>query len=51
MILHTMNERLIQDSKAAQQDLLDNFKSELELTVSELSIQLKIIRIEFLIQP
>jgi len=37
MILHTMNERLIQDSKAAQQDLLDNFKSEIELSVSELS--------------
>ena len=31
MILHTMNERLIQDSKAAQQDLLDNFKSEIDM--------------------
>lgn len=41
MILHTMNERLIQDSKAAQQDLLDNFKSEIELCVSELSIAAK----------
>jgi hypothetical protein len=26
MILHTMNDRLISDSKAAQQELLDNFK-------------------------
>lgn len=41
MILHTMNERLIQNSKAAQQDLLDNFKSEIELCVSELSIAAK----------
>jgi hypothetical protein len=41
MILHTMNERLIQDSKTAQQDLLDNFKSEIELCVSELSIAAK----------
>lgn len=41
MILHTMNERLIQDSKAAQQELLDNFKSEIELCVSELSIAAK----------
>ncbi len=41
MILHTMNERLIQDSKAAQQDLLDNFKSEIELCVSELSMAAK----------
>ena len=31
MILHTLNERLIQDSKAAQQDLLDNFKSEIDM--------------------
>ena len=37
MILHTLNERLIQDSTAAQKDLLDNFKSEIELSVSELS--------------
>ena len=41
MILHTMNERLIQDSTAAQQDLLDNFKSEIELSVSELSMAAK----------
>ena len=38
MILHTMNERLISDSKAAQQELLDNFRSQLEVTVSELSM-------------
>ncbi len=41
MILHTLNERLIQDSTAAQQDLLDNFKGEIELIVSELSIAAK----------
>jgi hypothetical protein len=41
MILHTMNERLISDSKAAQQELLDNFRSELEVTVSELSMAAK----------
>ena len=41
MILHTLNERLIQDSKAAQQDLLDNFKGEIELIVSELSMAAK----------
>ena len=41
MILHTLNERLIQDSKAAQQDLLDNFKGEIELIISELSMAAK----------
>jgi F0F1-type ATP synthase membrane subunit b/b' len=41
MILHTMNDRLISDSKAAQQELLDNFRSELEVIVSELSLQAK----------
>ena len=41
MILHTMNERLIKDSKAAQQELLDKFRSELEVTVSELSMAAK----------
>jgi hypothetical protein len=41
MILHTMNERLISDSKAAQQELLDNFRSELEVIVAELSLQAK----------
>ena len=41
MILHTLNERLIQDSTAAQQDLLDNFKGEIELIVSELSMAAK----------
>ena len=41
MILHTMNERLISDSKAAQQELLDNFRSQLEVTVSELSMAAK----------
>ena len=41
MILHTMNDRLISDSKAAQQELLDNFRSELEVTVSELSMAAK----------
>ena len=30
MILQTINERLIQDSAAAQQDALDRFKEELE---------------------
>jgi len=41
MILHTMNERLISDRKAAQQELLDNFRSQLEVTVSELSMAAK----------
>ena len=41
MILHTMNDRLISDSKAAQKELLDNFRSELEVTVSELSMAAK----------
>lgn len=41
MILHTMNERLISDSKAAQQELLGNFRSELEVIVSELSMAAK----------
>ena len=41
MILHPMNERLISDSKAAQQELLDNFRSQLEVTVSELSMAAK----------
>ena len=41
MILHTMNDRLISDSKAAQQELLDNFRSQLEVTVSELSMAAK----------
>ena len=41
MILHTMNERLVSDSKAAQQELLDNFRSQLEVTVSELSMAAK----------
>jgi len=30
LILHTINERLLQDSAAAQQEILDRFKSELE---------------------
>ena len=30
MILHTINERLIEDGQAAQKELLDQFKSELE---------------------
>ena len=41
MILHSMNDRLISDSKAAQKELLDNFRSELEVTVSELSMAAK----------
>ena len=41
MILHTMNERLISDSKAAQQELLDNSRSQLEVTVPELSMAAK----------
>lgn len=31
MILHTINERLMRDSKAAQQEILGQFRSELEL--------------------
>jgi multidrug efflux pump subunit AcrA (membrane-fusion protein) len=30
LILHTINERLMQDSTAAQQEILDRFKEELE---------------------
>ena len=30
LILHTINDRLIQDSAAAQRAILDNFKSEIE---------------------
>lgn len=38
MILHTMNERLIQDSKAAQQDLLDHFRSEMEVISAQWAV-------------
>jgi hypothetical protein len=31
LILHTINERLIRDSAAAQQEILDRFKEELEV--------------------
>ncbi|MGZ8911226.1 MAG: conjugal transfer protein TraM [Methylococcaceae bacterium] len=31
LILHTINERLMRDSAAAQQDILDRFKEELEV--------------------
>lgn len=41
MILHTMNERLIQDSKVAQQDLLDNFRSQMEVISNGWSIEAK----------
>ncbi len=39
MILQTMNDRLIQESKAAQNDLLDNFKSQMEVLSDQWSIE------------
>jgi len=39
MILHTMNERLIKDSKAAQNKLLENFKSQMEVISDQWSIE------------
>lgn len=41
MIMHTINARLLKDSEQSQQALLDQFKSEMEVIVSRLSIEAK----------
>lgn len=41
MILLTMNERLINDSKSAHSDLLNNFKSQMEVISDQWSIEAK----------
>lgn len=41
MILLTMNERLIQDNKAAQQDLLDDFRSQMEVISNQWTVEAK----------
>lgn len=41
MILLTMNERLIHDSKAAQQDLLDDFRSQMEVISNQWTLEAK----------
>lgn len=41
MILITMNQRLIQDSKAAQNDLLDKFRSQMEVIANQWSTEAK----------
>jgi len=41
MILHTINDRLILDSKVAQHDLLDNFRSQMEVISNGWSIEAK----------
>lgn len=41
MILHIMNERLIKDTNIAQQELLDDFRSEVEVTVNQWMIDAK----------
>jgi len=39
MMLHTMNDQLISDSKAAQNDLLEKFKSQMEVISDQWSIE------------
>lgn len=39
LVLHTMNDRLVRESAAAQQFLLDAFKQELELLASRWSME------------
>jgi len=41
MMLHTINKRLILDSKVAQHDLLDNFRSQMEVISNGWSIEAK----------
>lgn len=41
MMLHTINKRLIQDSKVAQHDLLDDFRSQMEVISNGWSIEAK----------
>lgn len=41
MIMHTLNKRLIEDSKSTQQDLLDNFRSQMEVLYSQWTIEAK----------
>lgn len=41
MMLHTMNDYLIKENKSAQQDLLDNFRSQMELFSDQWSIEAK----------
>ncbi len=41
MILYTMNDRLINDTKLAQSNLLDNFKSEMEVVYQKWSVEAK----------
>jgi len=41
MIMHTINARLLKDSERSQQVLLDQFKSEIEVIVSQVSIEAK----------
>ncbi len=41
MIMHTINARLLKDSELSQKALLDQFKSEMEVIVSRLSIEAK----------
>ena len=41
MIMHTINARLLKDSERSQQVLLDQFKSEIEVVVSQVSIEAK----------
>lgn len=41
MVLHTLNERLINDSKDAQNKLLDNFRSQMEVISDKWSAEAK----------
>lgn len=41
MIMHTLNKRLIEDSKSTQQDLLDNFRSQMEVLYDQWTIEAK----------
>ena len=41
MIMHTLNKRLIEDSKSTQQDLLDNFRSQMEVLYDQWAIEAK----------
>ncbi|WP_172592473.1 conjugal transfer protein TraM [Nitrosomonas supralitoralis] len=41
MMLHTMNDHLIKENKSAQQDLLDSFRSQMELFSDQWSVEAK----------
>ncbi len=41
MVLHTMNERLIKDGDIAQQKLLDDFRSEVEVIINQWMVNAK----------